>query len=270
MEVAENLVHLGLQVTLIEATDQVMAPLDPEMVAPVHDVIREAGVDLVLGQGVTAIGPNTVTLADGTERDAELVVAAIGVRPESGLAADAGLAVSDRGAIVVDDQLRTSDPAIYALGDAVVKQDAALGGDALVPLAGPANRQGRTVADIIMGRGGRDQPVLGTAIVGVFGLQVAASGWNEKRLRAAGVAYEAIHTHPPRTPATTLAPSRSPSSSSSIPRRSGSSASRAPAARASTSGSTSSRPPCTPALPPRSSLISSSPTRRSSARRRIP
>lgn len=196
VEVAENLVHLGLQVTLIEATDQVMAPLDPEMVAPVHDVIREAGVDLVLGQGVTAIGPNTVTLADGTERDAELVVAAIGVRPESGLAADAGLAVSDRGAIVVDDQLRTSDPAIYALGDAVVKQDAALGGDALVPLAGPANRQGRTVADIIMGRGGRDQPVLGTAIVGVFGLQVAASGWNEKRLRAAGVAYEAIHTHP--------------------------------------------------------------------------
>jgi NADPH-dependent 2,4-dienoyl-CoA reductase/sulfur reductase-like enzyme/rhodanese-related sulfurtransferase len=196
VEVAENLVHLGMQVTLIEATDQVMAPLDPEMVAPVHDVIREAGVDLVLGQGVTAIGDGTVTLADGTEREAELVVAAIGVRPESGLASEAGLAVSDRGAIIVDDQLRTSDPAIYALGDAVVKRDAAVGGDALVPLAGPANRQGRTVADIIMGRGGRDQPVLGTAIVGVFGLQVAASGWNEKRLRAAGLPYTAIHTHP--------------------------------------------------------------------------
>lgn len=196
VEVAENLVHLGMQVTLVEATDQVMAPLDPEMVAPVHDVIRGAGVDLVLGQGVTAIGPSSVTLADGTERDAELVVAAIGVRPESGLASDAGLAVSDRGAIIVDEQLRTSDPAIYALGDAVVKRDAAVGGDVLVPLAGPANRQGRTVADIIMGRGGRDQPVLGTAIVGVFGLQVAASGWNEKRLRAAGLPYTAIHTHP--------------------------------------------------------------------------
>ncbi|MBJ7470495.1 MAG: FAD-dependent oxidoreductase, partial [Solirubrobacteraceae bacterium] len=196
VEVAENLVGLGMQVTVVEATDQVMAPLDPEMVSPVHDRLREAGVDLVLGQAVTEIGSDSVTLADGTQRDAAVVVAAIGVRPESGLAADAGLDISDRGAIVIDDQLRTSDPSIYAVGDVAIKVDHVSGEPALVPLAGPANRQGRTVADVIAGRAARDLPVLGTAIVGVLGLQVAASGWNEKRLKAAGRPYRAIHTHP--------------------------------------------------------------------------
>lgn len=196
VEMAENLVELGLAVTLVEATDQVMAPLDPEMVAPVHDRIREAGVDLVLGQAVTRIGSATVTLADGSDRPADLVVAAIGVRPESTLASDAGLTVDDRGGIVVDDQLRTTDPAIYAIGDAVVKTDHVSGEPVHVPLAGPANRQGRMVAGVIAGAEASDLPVLGTAIVGVFGLQVAASGWNEKRLRAAGRPYRAIHTHP--------------------------------------------------------------------------
>ncbi len=196
VEVAENLVHLGMKVTLVEATDQVMAPLDPEMVAPVHERLREAGVDLVLGQAVTEIGADSVTLADGTQRDAEVVIAAIGVRPESGLAADAGLEISDRGAIVIDDQLRTSDPSIYAVGDAVIKRDHLTGEPALVPLAGPANRQGRTAADVIAGRDVHDLPVLATAIVGVLGLQVAASGWNEKRLRAADRPFRAIHTHP--------------------------------------------------------------------------
>lgn len=196
VEVAENLVHLGLEVTLVEATPQVMAPLDPEMVAPVHAAMRAAGVDLVLGQAVTEIASDHVVLADGTARPADLVVAAIGVGPESGLAAEAGLELDERGAILVDDQLRTSDPAIRAIGDAVVKRDGLTGELAHVPLAGPANRQGRTVADLIMGRPGSDRPVYGTAIVGVFGMQVAASGWNEKRLRAAGKPYRAIHTHP--------------------------------------------------------------------------
>jgi NADPH-dependent 2,4-dienoyl-CoA reductase/sulfur reductase-like enzyme/rhodanese-related sulfurtransferase len=196
VEVAENLVHRGISVTLIEATDQVMAPLDREMVGPVHDRIRSAGVNLILGAAVTEIGPNGVTLADGRSAPADLVVAAIGVRPDTTLAAAAGLSIGERGGIVVDDELRTSDPAIFAIGDAVEKRDGIDSSSVLVPLANTANRQGRVVADIMTGHGGRDRPVLGTAIVGVFGLSVAATGWNEKRLKAAGRAYRAIHTHP--------------------------------------------------------------------------
>lgn len=196
VEMAENLVHQGLSVALIEATDQVMAPLDPEMVAPVHARLRERGVDLHLGVAVTEIGADSVTLATGEKVPANLVVAAIGVRPESSLAAEANLAVTDRGAIEVDQYLRTSDPHIYAVGDAVAKRDALDDSSVLVPLANQANLQGRRVADVIAGHNVVDRPVLGTAIVGVFGLQVAATGWNEKRLRAAGRAYRAIHTHP--------------------------------------------------------------------------
>lgn len=196
VEVAENLVHRGLKVTLVEALPQVLAPLDPEMVAPVHDRIRAAGVDLVLGQSVTAIGSADVTIGDARTVPADVVVAAIGVRPDVTLARSAGLAIGERGGIVVDEAFRTSDSAIYAVGDAVEKRDGLDGSHTLVPLANTANRQGRFVADVIAGLGGRDQPVLGTAIVGVFGLQVATTGWNEKRLRAAGRPYRAIHTHP--------------------------------------------------------------------------
>ena len=196
VEMAENLVHRGLRVTLVEATDQVMAPLDPELAALVHTRLREHGVTLVLGASVSAIGGDTATLSDGSVVQADLVVAAIGVRPETSLALGAGLELGPRGGILVDDQLRTSDPAIYAVGDAVEKRDALDDSQALVPLANTANRQGRVVADIIAGHGGSDRPVLGTAVVGVFGLTVATTGWNEKRLRAAGTPYRAIHTHP--------------------------------------------------------------------------
>ena len=196
VEVTENLVHLGLDVTLVEAIDQVMAPLDPEMATPVHDRIREHGVDLRLGSGVATIGPDAVTLTSGETVPADLVVAAIGVRPDTTLAQQAGLAVGERGGILVDAQLRTSDPAVYAVGDAVEKTDAVDGSSTLVPLANTANLQGRRVADVIAGLAVRDRPVLGTAIVGVFGLQVATTGWSEKRLRAAGRPYRAIHTHP--------------------------------------------------------------------------
>jgi NADPH-dependent 2,4-dienoyl-CoA reductase/sulfur reductase-like enzyme/rhodanese-related sulfurtransferase len=196
VEVTENLVRLGLEVTLVEAAEQVMTPLDPEMVTPVHDRIREHGVDLRLGAGVAAIGPDDVTLTSGETIPADLVVAAIGVRPDSTLAQQAGLAVGARGGILVDDHLRTSDPAILAVGDAVEKTDAVDGSSTLVPLANTANLQGRRAADVIAGLAVRDRPVLGTAIVGVFGLQVASTGWSEKRLRAAGRPYRAIHTHP--------------------------------------------------------------------------
>lgn len=196
VEMAENLVHKGLRVAIVEAAPQVMAPLDPEMVEPVHAAIRAAGVDLHLGSSVTAIGEREVTLADGATLPADVVVAAIGVRPDTHLAEAAGLTIGERGGIRVDNHLRTSDPYIYAVGDAVEKIDGLTQESTLVPLANTANLQGRRVADIIAGLDATDRPVLGTAIVQVMGLQVAATGWNEKRLRAAGRAYRAIHTHP--------------------------------------------------------------------------
>ncbi len=196
IEMAENLALRGLQVSLVEAMPQVMAPLDPEMVQPVHERIRQHGVRLELGAAVTEIGPDSVTLSTGERLPADMVVAAIGVRPETSLAVASGLRIGARGGIAVDERMRTSDPDIFAIGDAVEKRDAVDGADVLVPLANTANLQGRRVADIIAGRQVTDRPVLGTAIVGVFGLQVAATGWNEKRLRAAGRPYRAIHTHP--------------------------------------------------------------------------
>ena len=161
-----------------------------------HAELRAQGVSLALGTGLGKVLPDAVELADGRVLEADLVVLAIGVRPEVGLARDAGLAIGRRGGIVVDEAMRTSDPDIYAVGDAVEKTDRVTGGAALIPLANTANRQGRLVADAIAGRpvalGGR----LGTAIVRVFDLTVAVTGWNEKRLRAAGRAYQAVHTHP--------------------------------------------------------------------------
>ncbi|MFL0578118.1 FAD-dependent oxidoreductase [Dietzia sp. 179-F 9C3 NHS] len=196
VEVAENLRHKGMDVTIVEAADQAMAPLDPEMAAFVHERIRDHGVDLRLGAAVEVIGERDVTLADGSVVPADVVVASIGVRPDSSLAVDAGLEVEESGGIVVDEAMRTSDPAIYAVGDAVVKRDALDGSAVMVPLANTANRQGRMVADVIMGLDAGDRPVLGTAIVGIFGLQVATTGWNAKRLAAAGREFRQIHTHP--------------------------------------------------------------------------
>ena len=196
LEVAENLLHRGMQVAVVEALPQVMAPLDPEMVVPVHAVMREAGIDLRLGSGVTAIGEKDVTLADGSVLPADVVVAAIGVRPDTELAKAAGLRIGPRGGLLVDDRQLTNDPSIYAVGDAVEKVDALSDESVLVPLANTANLQGRRVGDDIAGRGRAARPVRGTAIVGLLGLQVAATGWNEKRLRDAGRPYLAIHTHP--------------------------------------------------------------------------
>lgn len=196
LEMAENLVHRGLQVAVVELADQVLAPLDPEMAAIVAERLAERGVTVVTGAQVTSYDGAVAILSDGSTLPADLMVAAIGVRAEGGLAADAGLEVNDRGGIVVDDAQRTSDPRIFAVGDAAQKRDAIDGGPAMVPLAQTANRHGRLVADVITGRDTSAAPVLGTAIVGVFGLQVASTGWNEKRLRAAGRSIRVIHTHP--------------------------------------------------------------------------
>src|SRR6478735_4974386 len=196
LELAENLTRRGIAVTVVETADQVMTPLDPEMVAPVHDHLRASGVVVRLGASVTAVGPDTVTLATGEHVPADLVVSAVGVRPDTRLADDAGLETGRLGGILVDSGFRTSDPRILAVGDAVEKRDAVDGGQVLVPLANTANRQGRMAADVMAGLPAHDRPVLGTAIVGIFGLQVATTGWSEKRLVAAGRPHRVIHTHP--------------------------------------------------------------------------
>ncbi len=196
LELAENLVERGLKVTVAELADQVLAPLDVEMAALVQARLVERGVTVRTGAQVTSYEGRLATLDDGSDVTADVLVAAIGVRAEGRLAADAGLAVNARGGIVVDEAQRTSDPCVFAVGDAAQKRDAIDFSATMVPLAQTANRHGRLVADVITGRHTTAPPVLGTSIVGVFGLQVAATGWNEKRLRAAGRPIRVIHTHP--------------------------------------------------------------------------
>ncbi len=196
VELAENLTGRGVRVTIVELADQLLAPLDVEMAALVEKHLRRHGVEILTGASVTEIWSDSVGLSTGGRLPATLVVAAIGVRPETGLAQAAGLELGERGGILVDEHQRTSDPAIYAVGDAVVKRDALTGGQALVPLAGPANRHGRLAADAIAGRPVAAAPVLGTAIVGAFGMVAAATGWTEKRAVAAGRSVRVIHTHP--------------------------------------------------------------------------
>lgn len=196
VELAENLVERGVKVTIVELADQLLAPLDPEMAALVEKHLVKHGVRVVTGASVTEVCTDSVSLSNGDWLPAALVVAAIGVRPETGLAEAAGLELGERGGILVDEHQRTSDPAIFAVGDAVVKRDAITGNQALVPLAGPANRHGRLVADVIAGRPVAAKPVLGTAIVGAFGIVAAATGWTEKRATAANRDVRIIHTHP--------------------------------------------------------------------------
>lgn len=196
VETAENLRERGLAVTIVELADQVLAPLDPEMVAPIHTHLRAKGISLVLGAGLAAVLPEAVEVSDGRVIPADLVVLAIGVRPDTGLARAAGLAIGQRGGIAVDSSMRTSDPNIFALGDAVEKPDRVGGDQSPIPLANTANRQGRLVADAIAGRPVDLTGRVGTAIVRVFDLTAATVGWNEKRLNAVGRSYQAIHTHP--------------------------------------------------------------------------
>ena len=196
VEMAENLIHRGIPTTLVEAQDQVLMPLDPEMVEIVHKEMRAKGVELHLGAALTSINARSVTLASGSEIDAELVIMAIGVRPETTLAKAAGLEIGERGGVKVNHHNQTSDPNIFAVGDAVEKEDAFDGSQTLIPLANVANRHGRVIADFIAGKKTRYVPAIGTAIVKVFDLAVATSGWNEKKLRTAGRDYVAIHNHP--------------------------------------------------------------------------
>ena len=196
VEIAENLIHKGIKTTVVEAAPQLLAPLDPEMASLVAQEMIKNHVELYLGASAQQITESTVVLSNGVVLPAEMVILAIGVRPDIKLAKEAGLTIGTRGGIDVDDFNRTSNPDIYAVGDVAEKKDAIDGSSTLVPLANLANRHGRVVADHIAGRTTRPVKTIGTAIVKVFDLMIAATGWNEKRLSASGRAFKVIHTHP--------------------------------------------------------------------------
>ncbi len=194
VEMAEQLVRLEKKVALVEMLDQVIPPMDASMTVLVEDELRQGGVDLILGDGVVAFedgGKTICSLRSGRKVEADLVVLAIGVRPDTALARDAGLLLDPRGYIRVDGHMRTSDPDIYAAGDAVLVSDYVSGDPCTVALGGPANRQGRAAATHIFRPDlAREMPgAIGTAIVRAFNATAGLTGWSEKRLRAAGRSY---------------------------------------------------------------------------------
>ena len=202
LEMAENLVHRGIAVTIVELASQVMPPLDPEMAEYAKQRLESRGVTLALADAVSEFGQGnngglSVHTKSGKTYEADLVVLAIGVRPETALAREAGLELGERGGIRVDSQMRTSDPRIWAVGDAVEVRNRVTGQWELIPLAGPANRQGRVAADAICGRDAHFDGVLATAVCGFFDLTVALTGATEKSLHRAGmVDFESIYLHP--------------------------------------------------------------------------
>lgn len=200
LEMAENLHELGLDIAVVEMANQVMAPLDYSMAAIVHQQLIEKNVDLRLEDGVSRFEETdsgiTVHLRSGKQIATDLVILSIGVRPETRLAKEAGLAIGSLGGISVNKYMQTSDPDIYALGDAVEVLNPITGKPALIPLAGPANKQGRIVADnIVFGNRETYQGTIGTSIAKVFDLTVAATGANAKLLKREGIAYQSSYTH---------------------------------------------------------------------------
>ncbi|AUZ75593.1 MULTISPECIES: FAD-dependent oxidoreductase [Aeromonas] len=214
LEMMEALHQRKLDVTLLELSDQVMAPVDKEMANMLHARIREEGIELRLRTGLSAIesldvpaektsavataqrGGLRLTLSDGSRLDTGLLILAIGVKPETLLAAKAGLELGPRGGIKVDPGMRSSDPFIYAVGDAVEETDFVTGESVLIPLAGPANRQGRIAADNMLGRSETYKKTQGTAICKLFDLAVASTGLSEKRLIQLGLPFEKAYVHP--------------------------------------------------------------------------
>ncbi|PAE26660.1 CoA-disulfide reductase [Bacillus sp. 7894-2] len=198
LEMAENLAELGIHVTVVELGKQVMAPIDYEMASIVHSHLIDKGVDLILEDGVKAFKENgkTIELGSGTELCTDMTIVSIGVKPENKLALLAGLDVGQRGGILVNEYLQTEDPDIYAIGDAIEVRDFINGNAAMIPLAGPANRQGRIAANNIYGKQEKYKGTLGTSIAKVFDLNVASTGINEKQLSQLGIIYQAVHIHP--------------------------------------------------------------------------
>ena len=200
IEMAENLVRRGIETTIVELNNQVLPPWDAEMVSSVAEHLRQQGVQLELSNATEAIeseaGRLAIRLRSGKKMIADLVVMSVGVRPENKLATAAGLAVGKRGGISVDEHMQTDDPDIYAVGDAVEVRHFIDDSPTHIPLGGPANRQGRIAAEHIFGRASRYRGTQGTAIVGVFEMTAAMTGFSEKVLLAANIPYEKIYVHP--------------------------------------------------------------------------
>ncbi len=200
LELVENFVRRGVATTLVELQDQVLPPFDKEMTTPILEALAAHGVRVLLGQSAEAFEQSakglTVRLTSGESLPAQLVILGVGVRPENQLAVAAGLQVGPRGGIRVNEHLQTSHPDIYAVGDAIEVVDFVSGDPTQVPLAGPANRQGRIAADHIFGRPARYRGTQGTAIVGVFERTAALTGLAEKSLRRAGRPYRKVYLHP--------------------------------------------------------------------------
>ena len=202
LETAENLVHRGFDVTVVEMADQVLAPLDPEYGRVVADFLESHGVHVALDDGVAGFEQSeddrlTVSTQSGKRYPADLVILALGVRPDTTLARMAGIEIGERGGIRVDDHMRTSVPDIFAVGDAVEVKDFVTGEWSLIALAGPANRQARIAAEVIAGRDSRFRGTQGTAVVGLFGSAVAWTGANEKTLQRLGdTDFEKVYLYP--------------------------------------------------------------------------
>lgn len=200
LEMAEAFRHRGIETALVEMAPQVMTPVDPEMAEPLHQALRDNGVDLRLNTAVNAIeqteGGLLLNLSTGDVLKTGLVISAIGVKPETRLAVDAGLQLGALGGIAVNERMQTSDPDIYAVGDAVEETCFITGEPSLIPLAGPANRQGRIAADNMLGDEKTYRHTQGTAVCRVFDQTIASTGLNEKRLKQLGREYRKIYVHP--------------------------------------------------------------------------
>lgn len=198
IEMAENLWDRGIQVTIVEMADQIMAPIDFEMASQLHRHIMDKGVKLVFENGVKEFKDDgrKIVLQNGEELESDVTIFSIGVRPENKLAKDAGLSIGERGGIQVNEYLQTNDAFIYAIGDAIEVKDFVNGHPVMVPLAWPANRQGRIVADNVSGKSIKYKGTLGTSVAKVFDMTVSSTGINEKTLKRLGLNYEVIHIHP--------------------------------------------------------------------------
>ena len=194
VEMAENLVEAGLKVAIVELADHLIAPLDFDMAADVHRYIKSKGVYLHLNNGVKAISGNTVILQNG-EITADMIILSVGVRPETAIAKDCGIELNPRGSIVVNNKMQTNIPNIYAVGDAVEVEDFITKKPAFIPLAGPANKQGRIAADNIAGYESVYTGTQGSAVLKLFDMTVATTGLNEKSATAAGIDYDKAYTY---------------------------------------------------------------------------
>ena len=199
VEMAENLSRKGIGVSIFELAEQILLPFDYEMAAIVENHLRENGIDIMLGDAVAAVEQADkrlrVKTKNGMEKTTDLIILCIGVRPETDLARKAGLAIGSKGGIRVDEHLRTSDPDVFAVGDAVEVKEIVTGKPMVIPLAGPANKQGRIAADNVFGRPSVFKGSQGTSILKAFELTAGCTGANEKMLKAAGIPHLVSHTH---------------------------------------------------------------------------